>query len=101
MVGLTVAITAGVMTWEQDGSFNEKGERVLDKHRKTIHLDASTTPMIFDLEQGPEAKGWSRVGIVRIDGDMMTICVDFPQYPRPTSFEGQGSQEVVTLRRAR
>jgi hypothetical protein len=45
------------------------------------------------------SKGWSRLGLVRVEGATMTLSVTFPQDERPTNFEPGERREVVVLKR--
>jgi uncharacterized protein (TIGR03067 family) len=75
--------------------------------KKAIRLGPPADPRQIDLIQLPGSKGWDRTGIYRIDGERITLCVDYPNRPRPTKFEkgdpdnGGEGQEVVVLVRVR
>ncbi len=60
---------------------------------------ASTSDEDESARNSPNSKGWSRNGIIRVDGDSMKLAVSFPQDPRPVSFDAKDGVEVVTLRR--
>lgn len=73
---------------------------------KAIRLGPPADPRQIDLTS-TDPKGWERTGIYRMDGDRITLCVDYPHRPRPTKFEkgdpdkGGDGQEVVVLVRVR
>jgi uncharacterized protein (TIGR03067 family) len=68
---------------------------------KIITLLPGTRPQAIDLEQAPDAKGWSRVGIVELRGATMLLGVNFPGKPRPESMVPvDDGREVVVLERA-
>ncbi len=50
--------------------------------------------------RSPNSKGWSRRAIVRVDGNKMTLALEFPQNARPTDFNpNKATVEVVVLSR--
>lgn len=55
----------------------------------------------IDLEPDkPRWKTWSRIGIVKVEGEFLYLCVNFPNNPRPTQFtEADDGRELVILRR--
>ena len=67
-------------------------------HRGNFMPNASTA-QDEAARRSPNSKGWSRHSIARVVDDTMTLALDFPQRPRPTSFTPTGSVEVVVLER--
>ena len=49
----------------------------------------------------PNSKGWSRIVLARVEGDTLTLAVEFPQEPAPTDFTPSAQREIVTLLRVR
>jgi uncharacterized protein (TIGR03067 family) len=65
-----------------------------------MRLPANTAPQAIDLDQTPDAKGWSRHGIVKLTGDTLTLSIDFPQSERPKDFTpADHGREVVVFQR--
>ena len=69
----------------------------------TVVLDPSRTPKAIDVipDGGPQ-RGKAVLGIYRLDGDELTICMAAPDAPRPKTFsadKGTG-QTLMTFRRA-
>ena len=59
-------------------------------------LDASKTPMTIDLKpKGGTYDGKTLLGIVKVDGDVMTIAFAEPGKDRPTAFESKAGSGVV------
>ena len=61
------------------------------------------SPAAVDLvADDPRYKAWSRVGIMTVAGDDLTLCVNLPGQPRPTGFTAGGDgRERVALCRVR
>ena len=69
---------------------------------KKITLLPGTNPQAIHLDQTPDAQGWSRVGVVMVAGDVMTLSVIFPQLARPADLKpASDGREVVTLERVK
>lgn len=68
---------------------------------KKIIPRADVGPRAFDLEpEEPRWKTWSRVAILEVEGERLTLCVNFPQGPRPTRFQAaEDGRECVVMRR--
>jgi uncharacterized protein (TIGR03067 family) len=65
----------------------------------TYKLDATKTPMTIDMmPKGGTYDGKTLLGIVKVDGDAMTIAFAEPGKDRPTKFEGgEGSGIVLAV----
>jgi uncharacterized protein (TIGR03067 family) len=68
----------------------------------TIRLDPSETPRAIDVipDGGPQ-RGKAVLGIYRLEGDELTLCMAAPDAPRPKRFDApKGSgQTLMTFRR--
>jgi len=83
------------VVWRRDGK-NFAGTK--------FEVDPSKTPRAIDLiPDGGPARDRRVLGIYRLDGDDLTICVADPGGPRPSAFEaGTGSKQTLqTFRRVR
>lgn len=65
----------------------------------TYTIDASKTPITIDMKpKGGTYDGKTLLGIVKVDGDTMTVAFAEPGKDRPSKFEGgEGSGIVVTV----
>lgn len=62
----------------------------------TYKLDATKTPVTIDLmPKGGTYDGKTLLGIVKVDGDALTIAFAEPGKDRPTKFEGAAGSGVV------
>jgi uncharacterized protein (TIGR03067 family) len=83
------------VVWKRDGK-NFAGTKVV--------LNARVQPHAIDvLPDGGPSFGKRVLGIYKLDGDELTICMADPDQPRPQAFQAdQGSgQTLMTFRRAR
>ncbi len=83
------------VVWRRDGK-NFAGTK--------FEVDPSKSPRAIDLiPDGGPARDRRVLGIYRLDGDDLTICVADPGGPRPSAFEaGPGSKQTLqTFRRVR
>lgn len=62
---------------------------------KTVKLGPTADPREIDLIQNPHAKGWSRHGIFRLEGDTLTLSLTSTNEPRPTDFDNHWGRNVV------
>lgn len=59
-------------------------------------VDASKTPAILDMKpKGGNYDGKTLLGIVKVEGDVMTICFAEPGKERPTKFESTPGAGLV------
>jgi len=101
MVG-EVLVVAGDRLSVPDHAVSASGAPVTLQMTKKITLLPGTSPQALNLDQTPDAQGWSRVGVVAVAGDVMTLSVIFPQLPRPTDLTPVADgREVVTLERVK
>jgi uncharacterized protein (TIGR03067 family) len=67
----------------------------------TYKIDTTKNPhtIDFDVTEG-KAKGKVQLGLIKIDGDVMTIALaDHGSKDRPKDFEGTGDNGVIILKR--
>ena len=76
------------LTLTADRYKSERGDQVL--FDSTYTLDANKTPAHIDMV-GTEGdlKGKSAPGILKLDGDRLTMCYVMPGKDRPTAFDSQ------------
>ncbi len=76
------------IVWTRDGK-NFAGTR--------FEVDPTTSPPTIDLiPDGGKDRDKRILGIYRLDGDMLTICVADAGQPRPTAFEAKaGSKQTL------
>jgi uncharacterized protein (TIGR03067 family) len=76
------------LTLTADRYKSQRGDQVL--FDSTYTLDTSKTPATIDMigTEG-ELKGKSAPGIVKLDGDVLTMCYVMPGKERPTAFDSQ------------
>ena len=83
----------------QDGKYTlfAKGQEV---ETGTYRLDPSRTPIAVDVRVlTGQDKGKTPVGILRIDGDRLTLVLDMSGKVRPRTFAVASGNEVVILQR--
>jgi uncharacterized protein (TIGR03067 family) len=69
----------------------------------TVELDPSRTPRTLDvIPDGGPMRGERVLGIYRLDGDELTVCMAAPGRDRPKTFEAKSGsgQTLMTFRRA-
>lgn len=78
------------LTLTADRYKTERGEQVL--FDSTYKVDASKTPAEIDMigTEG-DSKGKTAPGILKLDGDTLTMCYVMPGKERPTAFDSQPS----------
>ncbi|MEX0777120.1 MAG: hypothetical protein WD042_15555 [Phycisphaeraceae bacterium] len=102
MVSTVVTISDDRISWVEKWGTDGKGKTNWMRVSRKLVPKPDVSPDAVDLVADGPYKAWSRVAILRVDGDEMRLCVNFPQGPRPTKFEkaGDGS-EFVVLRRVK
>jgi uncharacterized protein (TIGR03067 family) len=102
MIGTTIKISDDRFSWVEKWGVDEKGKaNWMRVDRKLVPKPDVARDAIDLIADGPY-KAWSRVAILRIDGDEMHLCVNFPKGPRPTKFEkSDDGSEFVVLRRVK
>lgn len=81
-------------------AFDAEGRPITYPITKAIHLTPCTDPQAITLEQTADAKGWSRAGIVALEGRVLTLSVNFPQERPPSDLRAvDDGREVVVLER--
>ncbi|MEQ1567292.1 MAG: hypothetical protein ABMA64_16745 [Myxococcota bacterium] len=99
MLGEVVTIEGDRISVPEHAS-DASGQPLTYQAIKQVVLLPGAHPQAVDIVQTPGAAGWSRVGVVSISKDVMTLSVNFPQQPRPEDLEpGTDGREVVTLER--
>lgn len=86
---ITLAINGDKMV-QKDGEHSESG---------TIKIDPSQKPKKIDvtLLDGPK-KGKTGLGIYRLDGDTLTMCLSVPGKDRPSDFPDKpGPGQITTV----
>jgi uncharacterized protein (TIGR03067 family) len=90
------------LTLTADRYKSERGEQVL--FDSTYTLDGSKSPAQIDMigTEG-DLKGKAALGILKLDGDSLTMCYVMPGKERPTAYESQPNSGVflVTWKRAK
>jgi len=76
------------LTLTADRYKSERGDQVL--FDSTYTIDSKKNPATIDMigTEG-ELKGKSAPGILKLDGDLLTMCYVMPGKERPTAFESQ------------
>jgi uncharacterized protein (TIGR03067 family) len=85
------------MTLTADRYKTELGQQVL--FDSTYKLDASKTPATIDIigAEG-DLKGKAALGILKLDGQTMTMCYVMPGQDRPVAFDSQpGSAATLVV----
>jgi uncharacterized protein (TIGR03067 family) len=102
-----MAVPAGAIGEELSLTFNQDGTVVATKNGKPepdsgrFTHDPKKTPAEFDLtEPRGGGKGMTILGIYKIEGEMLTICMA-PMGERPTKFESPagGMTMIMTFKR--
>lgn len=85
-----------VLTLTADRYKTVRGEQVL--FDSTYSVDASKNPAQIDMigTEG-ELKGKSAPGILKLDGDSLTMCYTMPGKDRPAAFESQPQSGVFLV----
>ena len=89
------------ITFSADGKLVVK-EGNKDAHEGTYKVDAKKNPA--EIEVTPPKEDGTRIGIYKIDGDTLTICLaDKDSTDRPTKFESPDGTNVMlmTLKRVK
>jgi uncharacterized protein (TIGR03067 family) len=77
-------------------TFTPPAESKIPPTTGTYTLDASKTPMSFDaVAKGGTFDGKTLLGIVKVEGDTMTVAFAEPGKERPTKFESPEGSSVV------
>jgi uncharacterized protein (TIGR03067 family) len=89
------------LTMTTDRYKTERGDQVL--FDSTYKVDAAKTPVQIDMigTEG-DLKDKAALGIVKLDGDLLTMCYVMPGKERPTAFESapQSGVFLVVWKRA-
>jgi len=86
----------------KDDKYQQVTSGTVDE-RGSLKLDATKKPMTIDLiiEEGNDA-GKLQLGIIEVTGDTMKVKLNLAgATPRPTSFEAEEGQILVTATRAK
>jgi len=86
----------------KDDKYQQVTNGTVDE-RGSLKLDATKKPMTIDLiiEEGNDA-GKLQLGIIEVTGDTMKVKLNLAgATPRPTSFEAEEGQILVTATRAK
>ncbi|MFO0893113.1 MAG: TIGR03067 domain-containing protein [Isosphaeraceae bacterium] len=76
--------------WKRDGKNFAGTSLVLDPTQKLPALDA--------IPDGGPARGKRVLGIYKLEGDRLTICMADPDRPRPTEFKAEkGSRQTLMV----
>jgi uncharacterized protein (TIGR03067 family) len=95
--GITFKFTADGKLIVNEGN---RGEREVGSYK----LDSKKNPSEFDLTPPPEKSDKPVLGIYKLDGDTLTLCVsDDDGAARPTKFESPDGTRIMlmTLKRAK
>ena len=87
---------------KKDDKYQQVTNGTVDE-RGSLKLDATKKPMTIDLiiEEGNDA-GKLQLGIIEVTGDTMKVKLNLAgATPRPTSFEAEEGQILVTATRAK
>ena len=84
------------LTMTTDRYKTERGDQVL--FDSTYTLAASKTPAEIDMV-GTEGdlKGKAALGILKLDGDILTMCYVMPGIQRPTAFDSQPNSGIFLV----
>jgi uncharacterized protein (TIGR03067 family) len=85
-----------VLTLTADRYKTERGDQVL--FDSTYSIDASKNPTQIDMigTEG-DLKGKPAFGILKLDGDSLTMCYTMPGKDRPAAFESQPQSGVFLV----
>lgn len=99
LIGETLLVKGATLV-VPDHAFDAEGNSITLQTTKTITLTACTLPQAIDLKQTPDAKGWSRTGVAALEGNRLTLTVQFPGLKRPESLApANDGREVSVLER--
>lgn len=102
--GKDVAALKGATREHKDGSYTltPVKDSTAKSSTGTYTLDASKSPIAIDMKpKGGTYDGKTLLGIVKVDGDTMTICFAEPGKDRPSKFESSaGSGLVLAVHKA-
>jgi uncharacterized protein (TIGR03067 family) len=102
MIDTTIKISDDRISWVEKWGVDEKGKANWVRVDRKLVPKPEVAPEAVDLIANGPYKAWSRVAILRIAGDEMHLCVNFPEGPRPTKFEkSDDGSEFVVLRRVK
>lgn len=93
--------TPGRWVSKQLRELSPRGDRVAFDLRHHRYFASGELPETDPVAGGTDSKGWHRVGLARVDGDTLSLALDFTAQSTPTSFETTGTVEVVTLERVK
>ena len=102
LVGTVVSIRDDRVSWVEKWGTDGKGKTNWVRVSRKLVPRPEVSPAAVDLVADGPYKAWSRVAILRVDGDEIRLCVNFPQGPRPTKFEkANDGSEFVVLRKVK
>jgi len=80
-----------------DGKWTRTEGEETPKLLRTFTIDSSKNPIAIDMKLSDPAKAAAHIGIVKIEGDTMTLCYSRNQAERPTKFESPEGSTVVLI----
>jgi uncharacterized protein (TIGR03067 family) len=102
MIGTVVTFSDDRISWVEKWGTDGNGKTNWMRVSRKLVPKPKVSPDAVDLVADVPYKAWSRVAILRVDGDEMRLCVNFPHGPRPTTFEkADDGSECVVLRRVK
>lgn len=102
MIGTVITLSDDRISWVEKWGVDAKGKSNWMRVSRKLVAKPDVSPDAVDLDADGPYKAWERVAILRVDGEEMQLCVNFPQGPRPTKFQkADDGSEFVVLRRVK